>query len=137
VRGDGTPGDPDETVQANLFVPVTAVAARLQVLADSGSTGLPARPWLGVYATEEDGDIQVAGLVARGPAHAAGVSLGDVVRAVGGLPVASLPAFYRALWSQGTAGVAFALRVERAGEALDLRVKSVARESFLKQPQRH
>jgi S1-C subfamily serine protease len=137
VPGEGTPDDPDSTVQANMFVPVTAVAGRLQLLADTGGTGLPPRPWLGVYATEEDGDVQVAGLVARGPAHAAGVSLGDLIRSVGGLPVASLPAFYRALWSQGAAGVSFGLRVERGGEPLDLRVKSVARESFLKQPQRH
>jgi S1-C subfamily serine protease len=65
------------------------------------------------------------------------VSLGDVIRAVGGLPVTSLPSFYRALWSQGEAGAGFTLQVERAGETLDLRVKSAARESFLKQPQRH
>ena len=137
----GAPGDapaggaPD--VHANMYVPVTAIASQLQLLADTGSNGLPPRPWLGVYASEDDGDVQVAGLVARGPAHAAGLSLGDTIRAVGGLPVASLPAFYRALWSQGNAGASFMLQVERAGEPLDLRVQSASRESFLKQPQRH
>jgi len=131
------PGGAARDVHANMYVPVTAIAPQLQRLAETGSTGLPPRPWLGVYASEDDGDVQVAGLVARGPAHAAGLSLGDIIRAVGGLPVVSLPGFYRALWSQGEAGAAFVLQVERAGEALDLRVQSAARESFLKQPQRH
>jgi S1-C subfamily serine protease len=132
------PGGASQDVHANMFVPVTAIAPQqLRLLAETGSTGLPPRPWLGVYASEDDGDVEVAGLVARGPAHAAGVSLGDVIRAVGGLPVTSLPSFYRALWSQGEAGAGFTLQVERAGETLDLRVKSAARESFLKQPQRH
>ena len=137
----GAPGDAPaggaRDVHANMYVPVTAIASQLQLLADTGSNGLPPRPWLGVYASEDDGDVQVAGLVARGPAHAAGLSLGDTIRAVGGLPVASLPAFYRALWSQGNAGASFMLQVERAGEPLDLRVQSASRESFLKQPQRH
>ncbi|MFM2289815.1 MAG: hypothetical protein RL684_2958 [Pseudomonadota bacterium] len=130
-------GDETGDVQANMYVPVTLVAAQLQRLADTGSTGLPPRPWLGVYASEDAGDVQVAGLVARGPAHAAGLSLGDIIRAVGGLPVGSLAEFYRALWSQGEAGASFPLQVERAGEALELRVKSASRDSFLKQPQRH
>ncbi len=135
--GAGTGGS-SQDVHANLFVPVTAITPqRLRLLAETGSTGLPPRPWLGVYAAEDDGDVEVAGLVAHGPAHAAGLSLGDVVRAVGGLPVTSLPSFYRAIWSQGEAGASFTLQVERAGEPLDLRVKSAARESFLKQPQRH
>lgn len=134
--GELEPGA-SQDVHANMYVPVTAIAPRLRLLAETGSTGLPPRPWLGVYASEDDGDVEVAGLVARGPGHAAGLSLGDVIRAVGGLRVTTLPSFYRALWSQGEAGASFTVQVERAGEPLELRVKSAARESFLKQPQRH
>jgi S1-C subfamily serine protease len=133
VQGDGDAG----TVQSNMYVPVTLVAPILQKLAESGSNGEAPRPWLGVYASEDEQGVQVAGLVARGPAHSAGLSLGDRVRSVGRLPVRSLAEFYRATWSQGAAGVVVPLGVERAGERVSLRIKSAARDSFLKQPQRH
>ena len=72
-----------------------------------------------------------------GPAHAAGVSLRDKVREVAGEPIDSLADFYRAIWSQGVAGVTVPLTVERAGELLTLPVQSVSREQFIKQPARH
>ena len=131
-------GDSDSaTVQANMYVPVTLVAPVLERLAETGSSGLPARPWLGVYGSDDEHGVQVAGLVAHGPAHAAGLSLGDHVRAVGALQVRDLASFYRALWSQGPAGTTVTLAIDRAGERLTLRVKTAARDSFLKQPQRH
>jgi S1-C subfamily serine protease len=133
VQGDSDAG----TVQSNMYVPVTLVAPILQSLAETGSSGLPPRPWLGVYASEDELGVQVAGLVAQGPAHAAGLSLGDHVRAVGRLPVRGLAEFYRALWAQGEAGSTVQLGVERGGERLTLRIRSAARDSFLKQPQRH
>lgn len=126
-----------EPLQANLSVPVAPMAGLLERLAATGSTGAPHRPWLGVFSSEEDEGVQVTGLVTRGPAHAAGVSLGDVVRAVGGAPVATLADFYRALWAQGEAGATIALDVQRGSERIALRVRSAARESHLKQPQRH
>jgi S1-C subfamily serine protease len=133
VQGDGDAG----TVQSNMYVPVTLVAPILAQLAETGSNGALPRPWVGVYASEDELGVQVAGLVARGPAHAAGLSLGDHVRSVGRLPVRSLAEFYRALWAQGEAGTTVLLGVERANERVSLRVKSAARDSFLKQPQRH
>ena len=120
-----------------MYVPVTLVAPVLERLAETGSSGLPARPWLGVYGSDDEHGVQVAGLVAHGPAHAAGLSLGDHVRAVGALQVRDLASFYRALWSQGPAGTTVTLAIARAGERLTLRVKTAARDSFLKQPQRH
>jgi S1-C subfamily serine protease len=131
-------GDSDSaTVQANMYVPVTVVAPVLERLAETGSSGALPRPWLGVYASDDEQGVQVAGLVAHGPAHAAGLSLGDHVRAVGALPVRNLASFYRALWAQGPAGVTVPLAIERAGERLTLRIRSAARDSYLKQPRRH
>lgn len=131
------PAGATEPLQANMSVPIAPAAALLERLATTGGNGQPARPWLGVFSSEEDEGVQVTGLVTRGPAHAAGLSLGDVIHGVGGAPVATLPAFYRALWAQGEAGATVSLDVQRGKERLALRVRSAARESYLKQPLRH
>jgi S1-C subfamily serine protease len=122
---------------ANLFVPIDGLEPILGELLRHGGRLQPPRPWLGLYSNEDDEHIVVAGLVADGPAHRAGVSLGDVVSEVDGEPVDSLPAFYRAVWSKGAAGVRVRLTLLRAGEPLDIEVHTASREQFLRQPQRH
>ena len=47
----------------------------------------------------------VAGLTRDGPAHRAGVRLGDVIVEVAGHRVTSLPQFFRSVWNSGAAGV--------------------------------
>ena len=44
----------------------------------------PARPWLGLYATEVGNRIAIAGVTGRGPAKAADVRAGDLVIAIAG-----------------------------------------------------
>jgi S1-C subfamily serine protease len=121
----------------NMYVPIDVLLPILPDLVLHGLARRPIRPWLGIYSTENEDHIVIAGLIADGPAHAAGVSLGDKVREVGGEPVAALADFYRAIWAQGDAGVTVSLTVERAGELMTLPVHSVSRDQFIKQPARH
>jgi len=122
---------------ANLFVPIDTLEPVLDDLLRYGMAAQPPRPWLGVYSTEESERIIIAGLIASGPAHEAGVSLGDAVVAVAGAPVDSIANFYRALWSQGPAGTPIRLTVMRGEQPVDIVVKSSSRLQHLKQPQRH
>lgn len=122
---------------ANLFVPVDTLEPVLEDLLRYGMATQPPRPWLGVYSSEESDRVVIAGLIARGPAHEAGISLGDTVMAVAGAPVDSIANFYRAVWSQGPAGTPIRLTVLRDEQPVDIVVKSANRLLHLKQPQRH
>jgi S1-C subfamily serine protease len=79
----------------------------------------------------------VAGLTRDGPAHRAGVRLGDVIVEVAGHRVTSLPQFFRNVWSSGAAGVEVALKLMRGGDAIHALVQSANRDDFLKKPSRH
>lgn len=122
---------------SNMYVPIDVLEPILGELLQYGAVRRPARPWLGLYTNDDAGRLVVAGLVAQGPAHASGVSLGDAIVAVAGEPVQTLAQFYRAVWGQGNSGVKVRITVQRAGDELELLVTSASREQFLKQPARH
>jgi S1-C subfamily serine protease len=126
-----------EQHDANLFVPVDVIQPILAELMQTGTRSTPPRPWLGVYSTETNARVVVAGLLSTAPAHQAGVELGDTVLEVGGAAIHSLADFYRALWRQGAAGVTVPLTVLRGRQRVEIAVPSVPREQFLKAPLRH
>ncbi|NNM72170.1 S1C family serine protease [Enterovirga aerilata] len=116
----------------NMIVPIDLLKP---VLADMLATGAPrraVRPWLGVYATEVDGRVVVAGLAEGGPAETAGLHVGDIVLAVAGTEVATLAELYRQVWSLGQAGVQVPLRIHRMGRVYDVAVPSTDRNRLLK-----
>jgi S1-C subfamily serine protease len=120
----------------NMAIPLELLPADL----DRHIAGLktaPVRPWLGVYAHEVDGHVMVAGVAPGGPAHRAGLQIGDVILAVAGQAVGGLSDFYLALWSLGTAGAEVPLRLQREHDAFDLTVRSGDRRKMLKQPKLH
>jgi S1-C subfamily serine protease len=121
----------------NMFVPIDLLKPILDDLLTLGRVDRPSRPWLGLYAAEESGQVVVIGLAGHGPARQAGLAPGDVVRAAAGQTVGSLESFYRAVWSLGEAGVEVPLTVERDGELLNLRVVSADRMQFLKRSRLH
>ena len=95
----------------------------------------PARPWLGLYAREDEGDqVVIVGLAGSGPAQKAHLHVGDVVHAVAGKAITSLAEFYRAVWSLGEAGVDVPLTLEREGDRFDVSIVSGDRSRFLKSP---
>ena len=127
----------EEEHRANLFVPIDVIEPLLAELVLTGTRSTPPRPWLGLYATENETRVTVAGLLKTAPAQKAGVETGDTVLEVGGAAVKSLSEFYRALWQQGAAGVTIPLTLLRGRETLTIAVPSVRREQFLKAPLRH
>ncbi len=121
----------------NMIVPIDLLPPILDDLMTSGRPKHAPRPWLGVYATEVEDKIVVAGLASTGPARRAGLKMGDIVLAVGGDEVADLAALYRRIWRCGAAGARVPLLVYRDGRTLAIEVKSADRGSFLKTPSLH
>lgn len=120
----------------NMAIPVELLPKDLDGLI-AGLKTAPVRPWLGVYAHEVEGHVMIAGVAPGGPAHRAGLQIGDILLSVGEVGVVSLSDFYRALWSLGSAGVEVPLRLQRESDAFDLSVKSGDRRKMLKQQRLH
>jgi S1-C subfamily serine protease len=129
--------DDDDAVNANMFVPIDLLEPILDDLVLMGQARRLPRPWLGMYTSEQERSLIVAGLSQLGPAQRAGVQPGDIVLEVAGQPVSSLPQLFRAVWSLGSAGTRVPLTIERDRELLRIQVESANREDFLKKPMRH
>ena len=61
----------------NMIVPIDLLKPILNDLLTTGRTKQPARPWLGIYATESDGDVVIVGMATKGPAQRANLKAGD------------------------------------------------------------
>ena len=127
----------EKSVQGNMFVPIDLLEPILEDLVKRGRAQRPARPWLGMYATEIGEKLVVAGLAGGGPAERAGVKLGDVVVGVSGERVTGLANLFRKVWSLGPAGVEVPLTFARGTAQVDVRIASADRGDFLKKPQLH
>jgi S1-C subfamily serine protease len=122
-------------VPLNMSVPIDHLKPILDDLLRLGQVARPVRPWLGLYARENEGDqVVIIGLAGRGPAQKADLHVGDVVHAVAGATITSLASFYRAIWALGEAGVDVPLTLEREGDRFDVNVSSGDRSRFLKSP---
>lgn len=121
----------------NMVVPIDLLKPILDDMMTVGRPRRPARPWLGLYATEVDKRIAVAGVSARGPARRADIRAGDIILGVGDSDVRNLAAFFRKVWSLGEAGVDVPLKVNRNGRTMDMHIASADRRSFLKGPVLH
>jgi S1-C subfamily serine protease len=84
----------------HLAIPIDLLGPVRDALVRTGRPARPARPWLGVRAVGVDGGVGIAGVSPTGPAHAAGLRVGDVVLRLNGERVADVEAFYRRLWAQ-------------------------------------
>jgi S1-C subfamily serine protease len=126
-----------EGFDANMFVPIDLLEPVLEDMIELGRPRRTPRPWLGLYTAEQADHILVAGLTRDGPAHRAGVRLGDIIVEVAGHRVTSLPQFFRSVWNSGAAGVEVALKLMRSGEAVHALLRSANRDDFLKKPPRH
>lgn len=124
-------------VDLNMVVPSSLLTPILGDLLAYGRPNRPARPWLGIYATEDDDTVVVSSLARGGPAQKAGVQEGDRVVAVDGGKVADLAALWRALWACGNAGARVRLTLARDGVPRDLVVVSIDRRTMMKAPRLH
>ena len=130
-------GEGGKREDLNMIVPIDVLKPILDDLMTLGRPNRPPRPWLGLYATEIEDKVVVAGLAGQGPAKAAKLRRGDIVLAVAGAEPRGLGDFYRRVWSLGEAGVEVPLSIYRDGRAVELRVASADRSRFLRAPRVH
>jgi S1-C subfamily serine protease len=126
-----------EAEHLNMIVPIDLLKPILNDLLTLGRVNRPPRPWLGLYATEIEDRIVIAGLAGRGPAETADLRTGDIVLAVGGAQVHDLAGLFRRVWSLGHAGVEVPVLVYRDGRTFEVKVESSDRGKFLKAPSLH
>ncbi|MFX4223453.1 MAG: S1C family serine protease [Thalassobaculum sp.] len=130
-QGDETP------IDGNMIVPIDLLKPIYESMVTSGTAGRVPRPWLGMYCTEVEDRLVVAGLADDGPAELADVQVGDIVEKVDGERVSTLAEMFRAVWAVGPAGADIPITVIREGERLDLSIASISRGQLLKGPQLH
>jgi S1-C subfamily serine protease len=121
----------------NMFVPIDLLKPIYADLINHGRAQSPHRPWLGVYTAEAMGRLFVSGLIPQGPAEQAGIEAGDLVAGINDKPVSTLAEMYKALWSQGEAGMNIVMNLRRDGENVDITVKSDSRYRFMDRRRRH
>lgn len=121
----------------NMIVPIDLLKPILPDLKAIGHPNRTPRPWLGVYATEVDGQTVVIGTVDGGPAQESGIASGDFVLSVNDREVGGLAEFFRSVWAAGQAGTPISLTVARDGETFDVTVASADRRALLKGPVVH
>lgn len=124
----------DDVRKGNMFVPIDVLTPILDDMVRTGRSAGPPRPWLGMYATEDDQRLVVGGLAEGGPAQRAGVRQGDLIVAVGGHKVATLAELFRSVWDLGPSGTEIPITIARDGATLPVKVRSADRGDFLKKP---
>ena len=115
-----------------MFVPIDALLPIMGDLLANGRVSGPGKPWLGVSADETGGRLLVGRVTPESPAAKAGIRRGDIVVGIGGEVTATLPEFYKKLWSLGSAGVSVPLDVIQSGNSRRLDVPSAHRLDHLK-----
>jgi len=124
----------ERSLGLNMVVPIDALKPILDPLRRYGRVDRPPRPWLGLHASEQEDAVIVHGVTRGGPAHLAGIRLGDRILAVGDEPVGDLRELWLAVWATGSAGATVRLQIGRGTEQLDFAVASQPRERFLRRP---
>ena len=132
-QGDGK----GRRLDMNMVVPIGLLAPIKQDLLTYGRVNKPARPWLGMYATESNDTLVVGGLTDNGPAEQAGVRPGDVLVSVNDEDIPDLAGLWRRVWASGSAGATVRLVVTREGATRRINVRSADRTTFLKVPKLH
>ncbi len=127
----------EDSVDSNMFVPIDLLGPILDDMTRLGRPSRAPRPWLGMYTTEMEGQLVVAGLAQGGPAHQAGVRLGDLVMEVAGRRVTKLADLFRSVWNVGPAGREIPITLARGEHSSHVRVRSADRNDLLLKPSVH
>jgi S1-C subfamily serine protease len=131
ARGEGIAS------QGNMIVPIDLLKPILPDLMTLGRVDQPPRPWLGMYTSEAEDTVFVAGVANGGPADRAGIKPGDFVLEVAGTRVTELAATFRQIWAVGPAGTEIPLTIARDGNLQRITIHSADRNDFLKKPRLH
>ena len=131
ARGEGIAS------QGNMIVPIDLLKPIQNDLLTLGRVDQPPRPWLGMYTSETEDTVFVAGVATGGPADRAGIKPGDFVLEVAGARVTDLAATFRRVWAVGPAGSEIPLTIARDGSLHRVTIHSADRNDFLKKPRLH
>ncbi|MDC0073959.1 S1C family serine protease [Alphaproteobacteria bacterium] len=96
-----------------------------------------ARPWLGIYVSDEDQYIKAVGVVAGGPAAKSGIKAGDKIVAVGEKNINNLYEFYKTIWSYGSPGSNIPILIKRSGHEMSINIFSTDRYKLMRKPTLH
>ncbi len=121
----------------NMIVSIDVLVPVLDDMLRFGRVNRPARPWLGVYAMEDDETVVIGGLADGGPADRAGLRTGDHVLALDDEEVTDLAGLWRSLWAAGPAGSRVTLIVERDERRMPVSIATTDRTTLLKTPRLH
>ena len=124
-------------LQGNMLVPIDLLEPILDDLLKYGRPNRPARPWLGMYTSDAQGRLSVAGIAPGAPAERGGLKVGDLIVEVAGEKPESLADLWRRIWALGDAGVEVPLRIVRNKSARSVTLRSADRNDFLKKPHLH
>ena len=124
----------DNKQPGNMFVPVDLLRPILAELQQSGMSQKSRRPWLGVTSSDQGGRVQVLRVTRDSPAQAAGLTAGDVVMAVDGVPVATLEAFYKKVWDRSSPDAEINLTVRKGDAVKSIVLNAEDRMLTLKKP---
>ncbi|MFO1317540.1 MAG: S1C family serine protease [Burkholderiales bacterium] len=124
----------EDVQKGNMFVPIDVLLPILDDLVTRGRAARPSRPWLGMYAGDDNNRLVVGGIAPGGPADRAGVRQGDVVVAVADQRVATLAEMLRSVWKLGPSGTEIPLTLARNGAMVSVKVRSADRSDFMKKP---
>ena len=94
---------PNKPQQGNMIIPITLFNPIREELVSLGQTASQPRAWLGMYTVESDQRLIVSSLAPCGPAESAGIAQGDQVIEISGKATTTLAAFFRTVWSLGSA----------------------------------
>ncbi len=130
-------GEGGKRQDMNMVVPVQLLTPVLDDLLTIGRANRPPRPWLGLYAMEDDEALVVGGLADNGPADKAGLRTGDRILAVNGAEVPDLAGLWRAVWASGPAGSSVQVSLGRGNRNTSITIPSTDRASILKSPRLH
>jgi serine protease Do len=124
--------DDDPRIPGNMFIPIDLLKPILADLIKAGHRPGPARPWMGVSTGEMQGRLVVSRVSPEGPADVAGLSVGDIILAVGDEGVRTQAEFYKKVWDRGSAGTVIPLKLLQGVDVREVRVKSIDRTEYFR-----
>ena len=132
-QGDGS----GQRADMNMVVPINLLRPILDKMLTTGTSGIPPRPWLGLFVMESENGLVVGGMADGGPADRAGIRAGDRILGFGDEEITEVASLWRHVWSAGSPGVQVRLQVARDDSTLMVRVTTSDRTKFLRTPLMH